>query len=102
MKVILFLSRFTFICNIAFLLFAFFRWIENSKAPGDSTGALTPVPVLKELIIILGFCAIFINIIMCVFYLIMIIMRKKELPWFFIISSFIFLMVQIFYFFYYK
>jgi ABC-type bacteriocin/lantibiotic exporter with double-glycine peptidase domain len=101
MRTLLFLSRFTFICNIAFLLFAFFRWLENSSHASGSADVISRVPFLKELIILLGFCAIFINIIMCVVYIILMAMRKKELPWVFICTNFLFLIIQIIYFFYY-
>ncbi len=103
MKVILFLSRFTLICNIAFVLFAFFRWLELSK-PVKATGEkLIPVPFLQEAIITLGFSAIVINLVMNLFYLgILMLGRIKVLPPWIVITNFLFILLEIFYFFFYK
>jgi hypothetical protein len=100
MKVILFLSRFTLICNIAFLLFALFSWMERSSTATVARDQLSHVPFWKELIIILGVSSIIVNIIMSAVYLVLILMRKKQLPWAFIITTFLFLGLQIFYFYY--
>jgi hypothetical protein len=100
MKVILFLSRFTLICNIAFLLFALFSWMEHSNTATGVRDQLSHVPIWKELIILLGVSSIIINIMMSAVYLVLIIMKRKQLPWAFIITTFLFLGLQIFYFYY--
>lgn len=103
MKVVLFFSRFTFICNIAFLLFAFFRWIEVKKTSNPHSDVVLPVPFLKNLVITLGFSAIIINMAMNLVYLVFILSgnSKKILPWLGI-ANFLFLILQVYYFFFYK
>jgi hypothetical protein len=100
MKVLLFLSRFTFICNIAFLLFVFFSWREAGK-PAKAVGdRLIDVPIAKELIIILGFTAILINVIMNIVCLIYLLSRRSQaLPRWLIVANFLFLLLQFCYFF---
>jgi hypothetical protein len=103
MKVVLFLSRFTFICNIAFLLFVFFRWIESGTHVKASGEKLIPVPFVQEVIITLGFSALIINLVMNLFYLgILMLGRIKALPSWLVITNFLFLLLEIFYFFFYK
>ena len=101
MRVIRFLSKFTLICNIAFLLFAFFRWLEKKKAVHGSSGELVPFPILKDLIIILGFSAIFINVIMNLIYLILLMTKRLFVPRWIVLLNFIFLLIQLYYFSYY-
>ena len=100
MKAVLFFSRFTFICNIAFLLFIFFSWREAGKQlanPGDTVIAL---PFLKEVIIILGFTAIVINLAMNIAYLICFLYGKlKLLPKWLVTVNALFLLAQFYYFF---
>src|SRR5688500_17586811 len=103
MRLFRFLSKFTFICNIAFLLFIFFRWMELQQ-PVDSSSPerVVTVPYFKDLIITLGVCAIIINLLMNIFYLILLLRGKtKNMPVWLPLINFIFLLVQIFYFFFY-
>ncbi len=100
MKIVLFLSRFTFVCNIAFALFVFFRWLEIRKpaeVPGDR---VVNIPFFKDLIITLGAAAIIINLIMNIIYFIFLLTGKlKVFPRWLIVSNFLFLLLQICYFF---
>ena len=103
MRLFRFLSKFTFICNIAFLLFVIFRWVEL-KQPVDSNSPdrVVAVPYFKDLIITLGVCAIVINLLMNIFYLLFLLRGKvKNVPVWLPVINFIFLLVQIFYFFFY-
>ncbi|MEP6615682.1 MAG: hypothetical protein ABJA57_03845 [Ginsengibacter sp.] len=103
MKVVLFFSRFTFICNIAFLLFIIFRWIEvknTLRAQGD---VVFPVPFLKSVVITLGFSAIVINLAMNIVYLLLLLFpRSKKFSSWLVITNFLFLILQVYYFFFYK
>ncbi len=102
MRLIIFLSRITLICNIAFLLFAFFRWNELKRSANAGGDNLVHVPLFKELIIILGVCAIIINLLMAIIYLIMLVRGKiKHIPLWLLVVNFIFLILQILYFFFY-
>lgn len=102
MRLFNFLSKFTFICNIAFLLFVFFRWMEMQKEVTGSANTVVAVPYFKGLIITLGMCAIIINLLMNIFFVLFLMRGKLKgaslwLP----VINFIFLIVQVFYFFFY-
>ena len=102
MRLFTFLSKFTFICNIAFLLFVFFRWMEMKKPVSGAGDKLIAVPFLKDLVITLGFSAIAINFLMNIFYFLFLMRgRLKSMPLLLPVINFIFLLVQIFYFFFY-
>jgi hypothetical protein len=103
MRLFNFLSKFAFICNIAFLLFVFFRWMELRKTVDAGTSdQLVSVPILKDLIITLGICAIAINLLINIFYLFFILRGKfKSMPRWLPSINFILLIVQILYFFLY-
>jgi hypothetical protein len=100
MQLVKFLSRFTFICNIAFLLFVFFRWLELQKAVQNGTNGVVAVPILENVIVVLGVSAIIINVAMNFIYFILLLRgRLKILPAWLVAVNFIFLIVQIIYFF---
>lgn len=103
MKLISFLSRFTFISNICFLLFVIFSKIEAHKAIAGTGSTVNVLPFFKELVIVLGFSAIIINLAMCLVYLVVWIIRKSfVLPKWLSIINVIFLIAQFYYFFFYK
>ena len=100
MKLISFFSKFTFICNISFVLFMIFNKIEAKKAIVGGRDTVVAIPFFKDLIIVLGISAIFINFVMCAVYLFVIIGKRffllpKWLP----IINFIFLIVEFYFFF---
>lgn len=100
MKLISFFSRFTFICNISFVLFVIFNKIEAKKAIVGGRDTVAAIPFFKDLIIILGFSAIVINFLMCLVYLFVIFARKSFLlPKWLAIINFIFLAVEFYFFF---
>lgn len=102
MKAVRFLSRFALICNLCFLLFIFFRWLEQPKASGNIQDSIEQVPFVKELVILLGFTAIVVNIVMCIVYSICLFTSKfKQISTWLVIINFLFLFLQIFYFFFY-
>lgn len=102
MRIFSFLSKFTFICNVAFLLFVFFRWMEMKKPVTGTADNVVAVPYFKDLIITLGMCAIIINLLMNIFFVFFLLKRKlKGVSLWLPIINFIFLVVQVFYFFFY-
>jgi hypothetical protein len=103
MRLFNFLSKFTFICNIAFVLFVFFRWMEMRKPVDTSaTDRVVEVPFFKDLIITLGFCAIIINLLMNIFYFLFLVRGKlKGIRLWLPLVNFLFLIVQVYYFFFY-
>jgi len=99
MKLISFFSRFTFICNVCFLLFLLFNKLEAKKPAVAGNDSVLRIPFFKDLIIILGFSAIIINMIMCLVYLITILMKKSFLlPKWIAGINFIFLFVEFYFF----
>ena len=102
MRFIRFLSKFAFICNIAFLLFVFFRWIEQRKPVKTNTTELLQVPFLKDIIITLGLVAIIINITFCITYIALLLANRiKFISKWLAIINFLFLILQVFYFFFF-
>ena len=101
MRLFTFLLRFTFICNIAFLLFVFFRWLEMKKPVSGSGDKLVGVPLFKDLVITLGVSAIVINLLMNVFYVLFLVRgRSNNIPVWLPLINFLFLVVQVIYFFF--
>lgn len=102
MRLFNFLSKFTFICNIAFALFVLFRWMEMKKPVSGAGDRIIAIPFLKDLVITLGFSAIAINLLMNVFYFLFLMRGKlKNMPLLLPVINFMFLIVQVFYFFFY-
>ncbi len=102
MRLFNFLSKFTFICNVAFVLFVLFRWMEMKKPVSGAGDKLIAVPILKDLVITLGFSAIAINLLMNIFYFLFLMRGKlKNMSLLLPVINFIFLVAQIFYFFFY-
>ncbi len=101
MKLISFFSRFTFICNICFLLFIIFSKLETHKAVAGVPGTVEALPFFKDLIIILGVLAVIINLLMCIGYLVVWLLRKViVLPIWLSIINVVFLVVEFYYFFF--
>ena len=102
MKVISFFSKFTLICNIAFLLFIVFNKMEARRPPtGGSRDTVQAIPFFKDLVITLGFSAIIINLLMCIVYAAIVIAGKPYLfsKWLAAVN-FIFLILQFYFFFF--
>ena len=101
MKAILFLTRFTIICNIAFLLFIIFGKIE-AKHPAEAVnGTVEAIPYFKNLVITLGFSAIVINFLMCLTYAVLVIIGKRFLvPKWLAAVNVVFLIFQFYFFFF--
>lgn len=103
MKLISFLSKFTFICNICFLLFIIFSKLEAGKPATGTPGTVVTLPLLKDLVIVLGFSAIIINLVMCIVYLVILLLGKAILlPRWLSITNGIFLLVEFYFFFFYN
>ena len=97
MRVIRFLSKFTFICNLTFLVYVMLTWLEAKSKINGSPGNMLQIPFLKELIIILGYSAIFINFIMIIIYLVLLLTRRLFVPKWIVIANFVFLLIEIYY-----
>ena len=103
MKLISFFSRFTFICNVCFILFVIFSIIQTGHDGNAAPDTVTSLPFFKDLVIILGFLAIAINLVMCITYLVVFALKKKLVfPGWLTIVNIAFLPIQFYYFFFYK
>lgn len=56
-------SKIVFICNLCFILAAILRYVEVSRHAQGSTNGLLPFQPLTATIVILGYGAIFINLV---------------------------------------
>ncbi len=56
-------SRIAFICNLCFIVSAIMRVVELTKRAHGNNNAAIPLPVVEGTIVILGFIAIFVNLI---------------------------------------
>lgn len=98
-----FLSKLTFICNLCFIATVIILWYENAhKQKGNFTGLIKLQP-LESTLAILGYGAIFVNLIFNIALLIGKISGVKQsiakwIMWF----NFLLLLLQIYYFFFSK
>jgi len=101
MKVVLFFSRFTIVCNVAFLLFIILSKLESNDPKVEPPGVVESIPFFKNLVITLGFSAIVINFLMCLFYAAFVILNKKYLvPKWMAAINLIFLIIEFYFFFF--
>ena len=101
MKALSFLSKFTVICNLAFVIFALVNKFSRSSPSVTEGQGIPPLNFFKNIIITLGFSAIVINLLMCLTYAIVLIIGKhKLLPRWLAIINFLFLVFQFYFFFF--
>lgn len=96
-----FFSRVVFICNCSFIIAVILRLYENAhKKNGNFNGAIQIQP-LQSTLVILGYGAIFINLIFNILLFGLFITKKKQAvaKWLFW-TNFLFLILQIYYFFF--
>jgi len=85
------------------LAFVIFSRLEAHKAAAGIPGTVEAVPFFKNLVIVLGFSAIVINLLMCIGYLVVWLFKKVMVGprWLSVVNLF-FLFVEFYYFFFYK
>lgn len=100
MKSLRFLSKFAVICNACFVVFVLLNWLKLNQQESAITGTAENIPFFKEIVIILAFCAVVVNFLICLTYLILLISGKKEMipAWPAYVNT-IFLFIEIYYFF---
>ena len=79
MKILSFLSKFTFLCNLAFLIFAALNIFGSGNAGASGKSAPPEFDFFKNIIITLGFSAIVVNLLMCIAYASVLMAGKKAL-----------------------
>lgn len=100
MKALSFLSKFTVICNLAFVVFAAINKFARISPPVTEGDGIPELNFFKNIIITLGFSAIVINFLMCLTYIIVIIIGKQKLlPKWLVMINFLFLIFQFYFFF---
>jgi hypothetical protein len=93
-------SKVVTICNVCFLLSLLFRFLGIGSNNTSNGSVVAPLPWLQNMLIILGYGAIFLNIIFFSFYLFLLLFKKQLMVgrWLLMINLIIFI-VQIIYFF---
>jgi hypothetical protein len=96
-----FFSKLVFICNLCFIAAVILREVENAnKKKGNFDGAIKLQP-LQSTIVVLGYSAIIINIILNLVMLVKFLLRKEQqLPKWLIWFNFLILLAQVYYFFF--
>lgn len=96
-----FFSKIVFICNCCFIASVILRFVENAnKKKGNFNGNIILQP-LESTLVVLGYGAIFINLVFNLFVLVMLSQKKDlKIPRWLMWTSFIFLIIQIYYFFF--
>jgi hypothetical protein len=95
-------SRITFLCNLSFLLFIIFRYIEFSTKTEKGNDNLVQLPFVTGTLVILGQLAVFINFIFCLVILAFLLLKKvSPVPKWLVVVNFLFFLVQVFFFFIY-
>lgn len=93
-------SKLAFICNVSFVLFICFGYIELSRRQNKNDDNILPLPFVTGTLVILGQLAIFLNFIFCLVTLLLLVLKKrKPVPQWVVIINFIFLLIQFYYFF---
>ncbi len=95
-----FFSKFTFICNLCFVLAVILRWVENSnKKKGSFDGAIQLQP-LESTLVVLGYGAIVVNLVFLLCWLALRIFKVPQtLPRWLIRINLLFFIAQFIYFF---
>lgn len=96
-------SKIVALCNICFIIAVILRAVELAKrAKGNHEGAI-PFQPLESTIVVLGYGAIFINIIFLLFSIYWLIRKKiKLIPRWIVIFNLLVLPAQVYFFFFYN
>jgi len=97
-----FFSRIVLICNCCFILAVFLRYVEIVKrAAGNGDGAI-PFQPLESTLVILGYGAIFVNIIFVFLSIyLLLIKRIKLIPRWIVLFNLLMFPLQVYYHFFY-
>jgi hypothetical protein len=101
MKVIIFLSRVAFICNLFFVAAVILRYVEIEKTATGSTTGILGHQWLTSTTVILGYSAIFLNMILFFAYLLVMFRNNatgRRVPKWLFIANMLFFGAQIYYF----
>ena len=98
-----FISKLIFIWNCCFLASVVLRYIESNNRKAGDNGALIPLPALEGSLVVLGYTAIFVNMLYFIIALFTRMAGKgwpapKWIFWF----NFLMLPLQVYYFIFFK
>jgi hypothetical protein len=98
-----FFAKIVFIFNLCFIGFIVFRYVEQVKKISTNSDKLLPLPWIKQTIVVLGWTAIFVNLLFCLISMVFYLSKRSNLlaKWL-TMANFIFLLLQIYYFFIYN
>jgi hypothetical protein len=93
-------SKITLICNLSFIIFILLGYIELNNKKNKVGANIMPLPFVTGTFVILGYLAVFINLVFCLIALAQLLSKKMtQVPLWLVIINFIFLLVQVCYFF---
>jgi hypothetical protein len=96
-----FFSKLVFICNLCFVAAVILRWVEMAKQKTEGFNGQLVAKPLQSTLVVLGYGAIFINLIFLLAYFFVIIAKRgKQIPKWLVISNIIFFLLQVYYFFF--
>jgi len=97
-------NKVVFICNVCFIAAVFLRWIEmNNKKDGPFTGNVIPLPALQNMLVLLGYGAIILNLLFCIICIIRLLTKGNLfLPKWVSIFNLLIFPAQVWYFFFSK
>ncbi|MFN8251841.1 MAG: hypothetical protein U0V75_08150 [Ferruginibacter sp.] len=96
-----FFSKITFFCNLCFIASVILRFVENAKKKDEHFDGLVLLKPLESTLVVLGYTAIFVNILFLVVYLLAMAAKKnKQIPRWIVLCNLVFFVLQVYYFFF--
>ncbi|MBS1743866.1 MAG: hypothetical protein JST81_12600 [Bacteroidetes bacterium] len=96
-----FFSRVTFICNCCFLIAVVLRWVELGKRSAGNGDAAIKFQPLEATLVILGYGAIFLNLIFVLFAVYGLLFKKiQSVPGWIVWSNLLIFPLQVYFFFF--
>lgn len=94
-----FLARISLICNLAFLATIVLRYQELQAKPGAAVGEALKIQPVVATLVILGYSALLVNVLVLIVLLVRLIQRKPVGAVWVWLSALLFLLLQLYYFF---
>jgi hypothetical protein len=93
-------SKIAIICNVCFLLSLLFRILNFNASNATNGSVVAPLPWLQNTLIILGYGAIFLNIIFFSFYLFLLVFKQQIMVgrWILIFNLMVFILQLVYFF----
>lgn len=96
-----FFSKIVFFCNLCFIASVILRFVENAKKKDAHFDGLVLLKPLESTLVVLGYTAIFVNLVFLLAYVIAAAMKKnKQIPRWIVLCNLVFFLLQVYYFFF--